>query len=99
NSASDEMRPNDIGQVAGEIWILRRGHPTGERLATGLAFDFGEIAAEKLWRHDCVRHRVFRVAIVAVENDGLARVVAGLAANLREEGREPVVIVHRPAVE
>ena len=42
---------------------------------------------------------MLHLAVVAVEDDGLARVVARLAANLCEERREAVVVVERPAVE
>ena len=39
------------------------------------------------------------LAAAAVEDDRLAVVFALLAADLREEGGEAVVVVHRPAVE
>src|SRR5437762_234975 len=67
--------------------------------SSGALVGFGQVAAEKLRRHDGVGHRMFCLALVAVEDHGLARIVAGLAANLREESREAVVVVHRPAVE
>ena len=59
----------------------------------------GIVAAEELRAHGGVGDRMLHLAVVAVEDDGLARVVARLAADLREERGEAVVVVECPAVE
>ncbi len=83
----------------GEVRVIRRGDPVGEHLAAVLAFAVRRLAAEEFRRDDAVAHGVLGFAAAAVEDDRLARIFAGLAADLGEEGDEAAVVIHRPAVE
>ena len=93
------MGPDDVGQVGGEVRIVRRGQPLGQHLAAILAGNVGLGSAEELRLHHPAADGVCHLAAAAVEDDHLARIVGPLAADLREEGGEAVVVVHRPAVE
>ncbi len=64
-----------------------------------LPADVGRRAAQELGRHRAAADGMLHFAAAAVEDDRLAIVFALLAADLREEGGEAVVVVHRPAVE
>src|SRR5712692_1305044 len=70
-----------------------------EHFPAALALNFRYITAEKFWPHGRSSNQMFDLAAQSVENDRLTRVVARLAANLREEGGEAVIIIHRPTVE
>ena len=59
----------------------------------------GVVAAEELRLHHPAADRVVDLAAARVEDDRLAIVLALLAADLREEGGEAVVVVLGPAVE
>ena len=97
---AEEMRPDDVREVAGEEGILGRGQPLGEALAAVRAgFQRRPSAAEIFREHVAVADGMVHAAAGAIEHDGFALVLAGLATDLGEEGGEAVVVVHGPAIE
>ena len=71
----------------------------GQDDPTVLAGDVGGLAAEELGLHLAVADGVVHLAAAGVEDDDLALVFGLLAADLREEGGEAVIVVLGPAVE
>ena len=88
-----------LATLVAKSGLSARGQPFGQHLAAVLALDVGRGAAQELRRHRLPGHRVRHLAAAGVEDDRLAIVLALLAADLGEERREAVVVVHRPAVE
>ena len=99
DAAAEEVGPDDVGQIRGEVRVLGRCQPLGHHLAAILAAHIGHVAAEKLRRHDAAVDGCLHLAAAAVEDDRLARILALFAADLRKERGEAVVVIHRPAVE
>ena len=94
------MRPDDVGEVRCEEWIVCGGQPRGQDGAAILrASDLRYRATKKLWRHGTATDRVFHIAAAPIEHDHFPRIFRVFAADLREEGRERVVVIHRPSVE
>ena len=94
------MGPDDVREVLREVRVLRRRQPFRQNFAARFTLlDLRLFATEELRRKRLAGDEMLHVAVGAVIDDVIARVLALLAADLREEVREAVVVVHRPAVE
>ena len=96
---AEEVRPDDVHEVLRKERVVGAGQPSRHHLAPILAGDIGSVAAEELRRNHPAADRMLDVATAGIEDDRLARILPGLAPDLREEVGEAVVVVHRPAVE
>ena len=94
-----KVSPDAVRQAGGEVGVIRRSEPFGQHRTAIAAFQVGLGTAEEFRRHDAAAHRMRHFAAAAVENDCLTVVFPLFAADLREESREAVVVVHGPAVE
>ena len=94
------MRPDDIGDIAGEPRIPRRGDPLGQSLAAIIAgLEVRLLTPEELRLHVGLGQEVLRLPVLIIVDDDFLRVVGILPANLREEGVETIIVTHRPAIE
>src|SRR6476646_3642291 len=57
------------------------------------------MASEKFRRHRFAGHGGLHFTVAFIEDNRFARIFAGLAADLGEERRETIIVVHRPAIE
>jgi hypothetical protein len=71
----------------------------GQRFAAIAARQIGFDTSEELRLHRATADQMADFAATAVEDDRFSIILALLAADLREERGEAVVIVHRPAIE
>ena len=55
---AEEVGPDEVGEVRGEVRVLRRGEPVGQHHAAVLAGHVGRVAAEELRRHRPAADRV-----------------------------------------
>ena len=98
NAATKKMRPEDVGDVPREIWVLRRNQPARQGFAASFPFDLRSVSTQEFRAHDGAGHRMLHLAIAAIEDDRFARIVAWFATHLGEKCGETVVIVHHPPI-
>src|SRR5258707_903822 len=93
------MGPYDVGKVAREVRIFRRGEPAREHFAATLAFDLRGIPAEELWSHRNAGHGMLHFAVGAIENHGFSRVISRFPPDLGKERGKAIIVIHGPSIE
>ena len=97
-TAAEIVRPEPIGDGAGEEWIFRSGHPFGQdRTAVGSVAEVGDGRPQGLGRHRFAGARMAQLAALLGENR-LAAAGQSFAAYAREEPGQGVIILLAPAV-
>ena len=96
---TQKVRPDHVGEILGEIGILRRSQPFGEHFTAILSLHIRDLSSQKFRDYFATGNRVGHITATAVTDDDFSRVFPLLTTNLCEEIGEAVVVILGPAVE
>ena len=99
DALTQEVRPNNVREVGREVGVLGRRQPIGHDDSPIFTDDVRLLAAEEFGGHHNAADEMSHIAAAAIEDHEFARVFGLLPADLSEEGREAVIVIHLPTVE